>query len=306
MDEGDGMDDRLEMLEATLDSLSEGMGMAGLEGRTMFWNQAAESITGHSRSAMIGRPIRESLDLLIVGGAQKWTAQTWTDAQAGRGSLVQMRHRLGHELATMARVLVLRDGMGSRIGSAIVFHPAGGADSLPHGENGENAGVMASQADLMDRLQTEFEDIALSHLPFGVLWLTVDQSHDLRKTHGVRACEAMLEKVERAVAGGLRPGEQAGRWGEDEFLVISHERTAEMLADHAQTIAGLARTADFRWWGDRVSLTVSIGAAQAGDAGTPNSLMDLLERARSAMQESIHAGGNHVSQARGGHSCLPS
>jgi chemotaxis protein MotA len=28
-------------------------------------------------------------------------------------------------------------------------------------------------------------------------------------------------------------------------------------------LAGLARTADFRWWGDRVSLTVSIGAAQA-------------------------------------------
>jgi diguanylate cyclase (GGDEF)-like protein/PAS domain S-box-containing protein len=303
MDEEDGMDDRLDLMEATLDSLSEGMGMAGLEGRTMFWNQAAESITGHPRSEIIGRPIRESLDLLIVGGAQKWTAQTWTDSQAGRGSVVQIRHRLGHEVAAMARVMVLRDGMGSRIGSAIAFHPAGCADALPHGETGENADVLTSQADLNDRLQSEFEDIALNQLPFGVLWLTVDQSHELRKTHGVRACEAMLEKVEHAVAAGLRPGEHAGRWGEDEFLVISHERTAEMLAEHARTIAGLARTADFRWWGDRVSLTVSIGAAQAGDTGT---LKELLERAQSAMQESIHGGGNHVTQARGGQSCSPS
>ena len=85
----------------------------------------------------------------------------------------------------------------------------------------------------------------------------------MRKTHGAGACEAMLEKIERALANGLRPAEELGRWGEDEFLVISHERTAEMLAAHAQTLAGLARTADFRWWGDRVSLTVSIGAAQA-------------------------------------------
>ena len=28
-------------------------------------------------------------------------------------------------------------------------------------------------------------------------------------------------------------------------------------------LAGLARTADFRWWGDRVSLTVSVGVAMA-------------------------------------------
>ena len=73
----------------------------------------------------------------------------------------------------------------------------------------------------------------------------------------------MLEKVERTLASGLKPAEEIGRWGDDEFLVLSHERNAAMLAAHAQTLAGLARTTDFRWWGDRVSLTVSIGAAQA-------------------------------------------
>jgi diguanylate cyclase (GGDEF)-like protein/PAS domain S-box-containing protein len=301
--EGDGMDDRLELLEATLDGLSEGMGLAGLEGRTVFWNQAAESITGHARSTIIGQPIRKSLDLLVVGGAQQWAAQTGTDAQAGRGALVHLRHRLGHQVPAMARVLVLRDGMGSRIGSAIAFHPASGADALPRGDCGESLSLKASQTELEDRLQSEFEDIGRSHLPFGVLWLTVDQAHELRKTHGARACDAMLEKVEHAIGNGLRPGEQAGRWGEDEFLVISHERTPEMLTEHAQALAGLARTADFRWWGDRVSLTVSIGAAQADESGT---LKELLERARAAMLDSIHAGGNHVTHARGGQSCLPS
>jgi diguanylate cyclase (GGDEF)-like protein len=163
--------------------------------------------------------------------------------------------------------------------------------------------VQVSQAYLEDRLQAEFEDIARGHLPFGVLWVTVDQAHELRKTHGARACEAMLEKVEHALANGLRPGEELGRWGEDEFLVVSHERTPEMLAAHAQALAGLARTADFRWWGDRVSLTVSIGAAQADPA---ESLAQLLERAQEAMVSSIHAGGNQITSAPGGQSCLPS
>ena len=148
-----------------------------------------------------------------------------------------------------------------------------------------------------------FEDFTHGGLAFGLLWITVDQAHELRKTHGAGACEAMMEKIERALAQGLRPTEELGRWGDDEFLVISHERTAEMLAAHAQSLAGLARTADFRWWGDRVSLTVSIGATQADH---DEALKQLLLSAQEAMISSIHTGGNHITLAPGGHSCLPS
>jgi PleD family two-component response regulator len=69
---------------------------------------------------------------------------------------------------------------------------------------------------------------------------------------------------------------------------------------HAQVLAGLARTADFRWWGDRVSLTVSIGAAQAQIAGT---LADLLEGAKAAMFSSYQSGGNRITAAPEGDKC---
>lgn len=113
----------------------------------------------------------------------------------------------------------------------------------------------------------------------------------------------MLEKVERTLAVGLKPAEEVGRWGEDEFLILSHEHNPAMLAAHAQMLAGLARTTDFRWWGDRASLTVSIGAAQA-ERG--EELRQLLERAQSAMLASVHAGGNHVTAAKGRDACSPS
>jgi diguanylate cyclase (GGDEF)-like protein len=139
--------------------------------------------------------------------------------------------------------------------------------------------------------------------PLGVLWVTVDQARGLRRTHGGQACEAMLEKLQRTLAGGLKPAEEIGRWGDDEFLVVSHERSGPMLAAHAQHLAGLARTTDFRWWGDRISLTVSIGAAQA-ERGEP--LGGLLERAQAAMLESVRSGGNHIAAAQERRSCLPS
>ncbi|MGD0735451.1 MAG: diguanylate cyclase [Terracidiphilus sp.] len=259
--------------------------------------------SGHAASDLLGRPVHEALESLVVGGARQWTSQDGAPVTQGRGSLFHLRHRLGHELPVMVRVLALRDGLGGSVGTAAVFHPAESLDALPHGECGEGAGVEASQAGLQDRLQTEFEDFLRGQLSFGVLWITVDQAHDLRKTHGANACEAMLKKVEYALANGLRPGEEVGRWGDDEFLVVSHERSPEMLAIHAQGLAGLARTAEFRWWGDRVSLTVSIGAAQA-DLG--ETLAELLERARGAMSSSIQEGGNHITSGPRRLACLPS
>src|SRR5208337_3185100 len=131
----------------------------------------------------------------------------------------------------------------------------------------------------------EFDDFERGGCPLGVLWIGVDQAEELRKTHGAAACNAMLEKVGHAMVQGLRPAEEIGRWGDDEFLIVAHERSADMLAAHAQMLDGLARTANFRWWGDRISITVSIGVAH-WRCGSNETLAQLLDRARKAMETS--------------------
>ena len=297
------MADRTELLEVALDSLPEGLALLGSEGQIMLWNRAAEAITGYGSADLLSRQAPEQLEPLLMASPGPADREAWAGPQSGRGVMVHFQHKLGHDVPVIARTLVLRDGLGGRMGSVVVFHPAESLDALPHGECEEGSSVEANQAELEDRLAAVFEDYRQGGEGFGVLWITVDQAGELRKTHGAGACEAMLAKVERAMANGLRPAEEMGRWGDDEFLVLSHERTPEMLATHAQALAGLARTADFRWWGDRVSLTVSIGAAQAEREGT---LADLLERAKAAMYSSFHAGGNHITSAPGRQACSPS
>ena len=296
------MTDRAELVEAALDSLPNGIALLRVGGQVAFWNRAAEAITGYASVDLVGRAAPEPFEALLSSPAEREVDQEGC-AVPGHGAPLVTRHKLGHLVPVIARTLVLRDGLGGRLGTAVVFHPAESLDALPRGECGEGSGVEESQADLEERIEEVFADFSGAGVPFGVLWITVDQAHELRRTHGARACEAMLEKVERAMLNSLRPAEEMGRWGEDEFLVLSHERTPEMLAAHAQRLAGGARTAEFRWWGDRVSLTVSIGAAQAEAAET---LVQLLERAQAAMVSSIHEGGNHITLAPGGQACLPS
>jgi len=298
------MTNRTELLEAALDSLPEGVALLGEDCCVSFWNQAAQAITGFAAPEIVGRSTPDQLRPLlecwdVLGSSESGASQS-LESETGQAFLIHAHHKLGHEMATMVRIRVLRDPLGRRIGAAVLFHPAECLDALSHGVIGEDEDLESSLADLRDRLESLFDDFTHGGATFGVLWITIDQAHELRKTHGIGACNAMFNKVERALAQGLRPSEHLGRWGEDEFLIISHERTPELLAVHAQMLAGLARTADFRWWGDRVSITVSVGAAQAQNSET---LADLLDRAKAAMLSSFHLGGNHITAAPEGHSC---
>lgn len=289
------MADRAELLESALETLGEAAALSDLDGKVVFWNRAAEGITGYHGGDVIGRRVRDLLELMVVGESSQWIRTTELEVSGDRGIIARLRHALGYEMQVFARVITLRDGMGSRIGSAVLFHPADDIDSLPHGETND-ARISASQMQLEDRLARLHEDFDRGDLPLGVLWISVDQAPELRASHGCRACEAMLESIERTLASGLKPTEEIGRWGANDFLVLSHERSVAALLNHAGTLAGLARTAEFRWWGDRISLTVSVGAALAEQN---ESLSALLESAQSAMETSIRAGGNHVSDAQG-------
>jgi len=287
------MADRVELLEAALDSRPDGIALLGPGGDVVFWNRAAEAITGFTGIEVLGQPVSDALEPLLDAALQE---DLPPGPQPSHGSLVHARHKLGHIFDAIARRVVLRDGLGGRIGVALVFHPAASLEALPHGEMPEGEQIEESHAEFEERLQAEFEDAEHGGAPIGVMWVNVDQAHTLHKTHGAAACHAMLGKVRHALAQGLRPADEMGRWGADEFLIVAHERTAEMLGAHAKTLAGLARTADFRWWGDRVSLSVSIGVAQ-WRTGTGEMLSGLLNRARQAMETSTSAGGNCVTVA---------
>jgi len=301
------MTDRAELMEAALDTRPDGIALLGIDNEIVFWNRAAEAITGYPGAELLSRPVPSTLDSLLLDSELQGDLAPGSGPPKNHGSIVLARHKLGHSVQTIARRVILRDPLGQRIGAAVVFHPAESLDALPHGETSENeeADLKVSRAEIEERLEMDFEDLARGGPCFGVLWAAVDQAQHLRKTHGAAACHAMLDKVRHALVQGLRPGEQISRWGDDEFLILAHERSADMLQSHAQTLVGLARTADFRWWGDRVSITVSIGASQAlKDAS--ESLAQLLERARQAMEISHDAGGNRATLAPGGAVCLPS
>lgn len=290
------------MLEAVLDQLDEGVVILDDDAGVLFWNAAATSLTGYTAQELHRRTCPDTL--YRVDEAHHAAVESSLLPPKDRAdecllqspTLVSMGHKLGHSVPCMLRKVQLHQSPTQPAGAALLFYPVEEADALPHGEQGEDATVERSQAEMEDRLDAAHHQWAANRMPFGLLWILVDQAEALRKSHGKDACDAMLHTIEQTLLRQMKPGEIIGRWGAHEFLILSHERTADLLAERARRLAGLARTADFRWWGDRVGLTVSVGTSQAAEAST---LQSLLQDAQHAMQASKYAGGNQVTEARG-------
>lgn len=297
------MAERARLIEAALDSLPHGIALLDEEQRVVLWNRTAAEITGCAAGDRVGHSAPDFFRQLLNFSDCARGGEQEPGFQPLQGLLVQIPRRDEVCMPVMARALVLRNERGQPMGTSILFHSMDALKEAPRCEAGEERDVAASQDELEECLEALFDELRRGGPAFGVLWITVDQAHELRKTHGTGACASMIAKVERALSQGLRPGEHMGRWGADEFLVVSREQTGETLKAHARTLAGLARVTDFRWWGDRITITVSIGAATA--AG-PGSLISLLERAKAAMLTSFHAGGNQTTEAPEVQACLPS
>ena len=164
------MIDRAELLEAALDSRPDGIALLGIEGEVMFWNRAAEAITGYSSLDLLSRPVPSFLEPLLLDAAVPINPLPGSGSAPACGAVVHLRHKLGHAMQAIARRVILRDALGERIGTAVAFHPAESLDALPHGETSEGSAeedLQSSRANLEERLQMEFDDFARGGPPFG-------------------------------------------------------------------------------------------------------------------------------------------
>ena len=202
------MIDNSELMEAALERFPEGLALLGRDGAVVFWNRAAENITGFPNIDVQARDMPWGLEPLLHRGSRDAADEVRPLIRPARYCLIHAQHRSGSALPLMTRSVILRDALGSRIGFAVIFHPAEHIDTLPHGEHSEESDLESAQDEMEEQAQSAYEDFVDRGAPLGLLWITVDQAHELRKTCGATAWETMIARIERTLAHGLRPAEE--------------------------------------------------------------------------------------------------
>lgn len=137
----------------------------------------------------------------------------------------------------------------------------------------------------MIRLRQRYDD------PFFLMLLDVDHFKGINDTHGHQAGDRILKEVASRTRSALRESDFLARFGGDEFALILIKSTPPSAQAVARKLCRTIQESRFLIDGVEISVTLSIGVAEAGPSDTPKSL---LGRADAALYRVKESGRNGV------------
>ncbi len=300
-----------ELYKTLLDHLDEGLYMVDLDRRIVYWNRAAERISGYLAHDVAGNFCHGDLMLHsdAAGGACQVEA-VMSDGN-GRECTFFLRHRDGHRIPVLVRSRAIRDAGGTVIGAVEVFREA--PDAARHSLRELRAfGCLDSLTGAANRKYGEMrvrhalEALNAFEIPFGWLRIGLDHTEELKHRYGQGMLDAALKTVFGTVEGHLGPQDVLTRWAATEFRLQRRFIARADLAETADKLVTLVRASSLDWWGDRLAPTVSV----AGETAERGDTLESLEARIDAVFEGCQAGGGNraaiVTAAQGERkSCLP-
>ena len=130
-------------------------------------------------------------------------------------------------------------------------------------------------------------------LTLAVLRLGLDNFEAVRARVGDVIADQIVVAVAKLLDSRMRREDCVARTGPAEFGIMSPATTGEAAARFAQRVAEEIRAAKITWQGQKISISVSIGACDSVSE-TVESFADLLVIAQQRMQAAFAAGGDRV------------
>jgi diguanylate cyclase (GGDEF)-like protein len=124
--------------------------------------------------------------------------------------------------------------------------------------------------------------------PFSVILLDLDGFKEVNDTHGHEAGDEALRHVGLAIKEHLRPSDEVGRWGGDEFLVLAPELNIEKARQMAERLRAMVQVEPMEGI-DKVTASFGVAFYEPQE-----SVEALLRRADAALYRAKSSGRNRV------------
>lgn len=278
-----------ERAQVTLDSIGDAVLSTDIEGRVVYMNVVAETLTGFSRQEAIGRPLGDIFQVVDADTHQPVDDPARRAIQSDSIVALEANALLvakdGLKLAIEDSAAPIHNRHGAVTGAVIVFH-----DARFSRETTTRMEFLA-QHDALTGLYNRnafyqrFEQaLALARRhekQMGLLFIDLDNFKGINDVLGHDSGDTILVELSRQLKTGVRMTDTVCRYGGDEFVVLLGEIAQP---DHAFAVADKLREAAAAPMviGEHdVALQLSIGVSVYPDNG--ETADELLKKADTAM-----------------------
>ena len=290
--------------EILLNNVHDGVFFVDQECKIFFWNKGAEQITGFDQSSVTGSKCSDNIISPVDESGKNLCEEdcpvkkTLSDGQT-HSTKAYLQHKEGHRLPVSIRAFPILGEEGEIIAAVETFHDISPKFMIPQQK------IELERMQLLDPLTevgnrrfleihilSRLEEIKKYRIPFGLLYVDVDNLKEVNDTFGKPAGDQILRTVAHTITNNIRFFDLVGRWDSDEFLLVVlnvDESKLDLVGNKIRLLVEKSNiTADTKL----VRVTVSVGATLAFRV---DSLDVLVSRAESLMKHSKWLGRNKVS-----------
>lgn len=297
------MEQSLTFYKSLLDSIHDGVYFLDRERRILYWNEAAERITGYRADEVLGTFCWDKILMHVDRDGTSLceqlcpAAQTMADGVSGVAE-VFLHHKDGHRVPVLVRVSPVYDEQGTIRGVVEIFS-----------DNSEKIATLSLIEDLNEKayqdaltglpnrryldkyLSARLDELSRYGWQFGLIFLDIDHFKIVNDRYEHRAGDETLRMVSRTLMYSSRSFDIVGRWGGEEFVAAVVNVNRRKLETIAERYRAMIQQSGLPLHDGLLRVTISVGATLARSTDT---LESLVSRADSLMYCSKKAGRNCV------------
>lgn len=291
-------------LKIILNNLYDGVCIINKKRKILYWNKAAEDLTGYSYQDIVGSYCYDNIlnHIDIYGNKlclNSCPLVTSIEEDEIKITNVFLHHKDGHHVPITVKAIPYKDSNGLINGAIEIFSEnSERKEILEKIKNLEKLAMLDQLTHIPNRrylentIQVKLKGYSLNEVRFGLIFMDIDDFKKINDNYGHDIGDLVLETISKTFSNNLRGNDIIGRWGGKEFLAIFSRINEKELKQIAEKLKTLVENTSIIAKDKKIKVTISIGATLVT---SKDDLNTLLKRADQLLYKSKKNGKNCVS-----------
>lgn len=291
-------------MKAVLNNLYDAVYIVDINRKMIYWNKAAEDLTGYNSSDVIGSHCFDNiLNHIDSHGTQLCKNRCPLMAAIKDDEIkeanVFFHHKSGHRIPIFVKAFPYKDSNGVIIGAIEIFSEISERKQiLEKIKNLSQLAMLDELTKIPNRRYTEnvikikLNEYSLNKINFALVFIDIDNFKHINDNYGHDVGDMVLKAISKTFLNNLSGNDVIGRWGGDEFLAAFSGIDEEGLKMVTEKLRMLVENTVVDIKDKHLKVTISIGAVLV----TPeDDLITLIKKSDTLLYKSKKNGKNCIS-----------